>query len=87
MRGTESIEEVDERNLALDCSQMCNRSQIHNFLHAGGAQHSCTGLTACINVGVITKNIQRMRRYCTRGYIKYARKLFARNFVQVRNHQ
>ena len=34
MRSTEAVEEVQEGNLALDGAQMCDRGQIHNFLHA-----------------------------------------------------
>ena len=57
MRSTEAIEEVQEGNLALDGAQMCDRGQIHDFLHAALDQHCKAGLTACHNVAVITKDV------------------------------
>ena len=56
MGCTETVEEVDEWNLALDGCHMCNNCQVHYFLYTGLAQHSASGLTACVNVGMVTEN-------------------------------
>ena len=58
--STETVKEVDERYPALDRSHMSNRSQIHDFLYGRLAEHSHTGLTAGIHIGVVAKDIQRM---------------------------
>ena len=87
MRSTETIEEVNERNFSFDSCKMCNRSQVHNFLYRRFTQHSCTSLTACIYVRVITKNRKCVACQGTSGYVEYAWKLFAGNFVKVWNHQ
>ncbi len=58
--STESIKEVDERKFALDCCAVCNGGQVHNFLYAGLAEHSTSGLTGSVNVGMITEDVQRM---------------------------
>ena len=87
MGSAETVEEVNKRNFALDCSQMSHCSQVHNFLYAGLAQHSASGLAACIYIRVITKNRQCVAGQSTSGYVDNARKLLAGNLVQIRNHQ
>ena len=79
--GTETVEEVDERNFALDSCQMSNRGQVHNFLYAGLTQHSAAGLTACIYIRVVAKDGQCMACKCTSRYIDNARKLLTGNLV------
>ena len=54
--SSEAVEEVDERNLALESCHMGNNRQVHNFLNAGLTQHRAAGLTACVNVGVVAEN-------------------------------
>ena len=87
VRGTETIEEVDERDTSFDCCTVCNRCKVHNFLYGRFAQHSCTCLTTCVNVGVISEDGKRMACDRTSGYVEYARKLLTSDFVQVRDHQ
>ena len=87
MGGTESVEEVDERNLSLDGCAVCNRGQVHNLLYAGLAEHRCSGLTAGVHIGVISEDGQRVACKSTGRYVKYARQLLAGYFVEVRNHQ
>ena len=85
--STESVEEIDEGNFALDCCQMGNRGQVHNFLYGRLAQHGNAGLAACIYVGMISENGQCMACQCTGGYVEHTRQLLAGDLVQVRDHQ
>ena len=87
MRSTESIEEVDKRNFAFDCSKMCNRSQVHNFLYRRLAKHCTTSLTTGHNVGMISENRKCVRSKCTGRYIEYTRELLTSDFIKVRDHQ
>ena len=85
--GTEAVKEVQERNLALDRSQMRDRGQIHDFLRVGLAEHGEAGLTAGHDVRVITENVQSMGRDGTRRDVEYAGQLLRRDLVHVRDHQ
>ena len=85
--STETIKEVDERNAALDGCKMCDRTQVHNFLGIGLSQHRETGLTASVNVGVVTEDVQCVARNGTCGNMEYAGKQFASDLVHVRDHQ
>ena len=87
VRGTETIKEVDERKFALDCCTVCNGSQVHNFLYAGLAEHSTSGLTGSVDVGVITENVQCVGTDSTCCDVADGRKTFAGDLVKVRDHQ
>ena len=87
MRSTEAIEEVQEGNLALDGAQMCDRGQIHDFLHAALDQHCKAGLTACHNVAVITKDVQGLSSNGTCRNIEHAGQLLSSDLVHVGDHQ
>ena len=81
MRSTESVKEVDKRNLALDRGAVRNRSQVHNLLNAGLAEHRASGLATGVNIGMIAENGQRVAGNGTGRYVEYARKLLAGNLV------
>ena len=87
MRGTEAIEEVQEGNLALDGAQMCDRGQIHNFLHAALDQHCKAGLAASHNVAVITEDVQGLGSNGTCRNIEHAGQLLSSDLVHVGDHQ
>ena len=87
VRSTEAIEEVQEGNLALDCCQMGNRGQIHNFLHAALDQHCEAGLAACHNVAVITEDVQGLGSNGTCRNIEHAGQLLSSDLVHVGDHQ
>ena len=84
---TETVEEVDERDTALDSCAVSYRSQVHYFLYRRLTQHSCTGLTAGVNVGVITEDRKCVASDSTSRYIEHTRKLLTCDLVQVRDHQ
>ena len=76
-----------ERYAALDRGKMCNSAQVHDFLYTAGAQHCETGLTACVNIGVITEDGKSVCGNGTCCYIDNARKQFTCYLVHVRDHE
>ena len=63
--GTETVKEVKERNAALDSCKVCNCTEVHNLLRVSVCEHCETGLTASVNVGVISEDVKRVRCYAT----------------------
>ena len=87
VRSTETIEEVQEGDLALDGCQMSHGRQIHNFLHAALDQHCEAGLAACHNVAVITEDVQGLGSNGTCRNIEHAGQLLRSDLVHVGDHQ
>ena len=87
VRGAETVEEVQERNAALDGSKVSNRREVHNFLRVGLSQHSKTGLTTCHDVGMVAEDVQCVGSNTACRYVEYTRQQLACDFVHVRNHQ
>ena len=87
VRGTEAVEEVQERNTALDSTQMCHACQVHNLLYAALSQQSKAGLTCSHNVLVVTKDRQRACCQRTCRNVEYSRQQLASHFIHIRNHQ
>ena len=85
--GTETIEEIDERYTALDSHEMGYSGQIHNFLHAGFAEHCTASLTCSHNILMVTEDVQGVRSQSTSGNVEHARQQFAGYLVKIRNHQ
>ena len=87
MAGAEAVEEVQERNGGLDCSQMGNQSHVGRFLNGVGGQHCEAGLTAGHDVGVVSEDVQRMIGQRASGNMEDGRHQFAGDLVHVRDHQ
>ena len=87
VRGTEAVEEVDEAHACLDCGQVSNGSQVHNFLGSGCSQHCHTGAAAGHNVLVVTEDGQSVGGQGTSCDVENAGQAFASNLVQVGDHQ
>jgi len=87
VRGTEAIEEVDEGNTAFQSCQVCNSTQVHNFLNVGLTQHSKTGLTASVNVGMVTEDVQRLGSYGTGRDMEHAGQQLAGDLIHIGDHQ
>ena len=85
--GAETVEEVDERDLAGKRGQVRHGGEIHHFLHVALAQHGETGLAAGHDVGVIAEDVQRVGRNSTGGDVEHAGELLSRDLVHVRDHQ
>ena len=87
VRRAETVKEVHERNTGFHRGVLSNRRHILRFLNVVGAQHRKARLTASHHVGVIAENRQSVRSDGARGDVHNERSQFARDFVQVRNHQ
>ena len=87
MRGAEAVEEIEERHSALDGGKMGDRAEIHDFLRIGFREHRKAGLTACINVGMIAEDVQRVGSDAACGYVDDTGKQLACDFVHVRDHE
>ena len=66
---------------------MRHRGQIHRLLRAVGTQHRKTGLPAGVNIGMITENVQRVRRNAAGGNMDNARQQLAGDFIHIGDHQ
>ena len=87
MRGAEAVEEMKERNTALDGGKMRHCAEIHDLLRAVGAEHRIAGLTAGIDIGMVAENVQRVRGDTAGGNIDHARQQLACDLIHVRDHQ
>ena len=85
--GTEAVEEVDEGNAAFDGGQVSDSAQIHDFLHVGLAQHGKTGLTAGVDVGVVTEDVQRLSSDGTGGDVENCGQQLTGDLVHIGDHQ
>jgi hypothetical protein len=87
VRGTEAVEEVEERNSALDGREVCNGTEVHNFLNVRRAKHSKTCLTASIDIGVVTEDVKSVRSYASCGNVDNAREKLACDLIHIGDHQ
>ncbi|MPM88411.1 hypothetical protein SDC9_135515 [bioreactor metagenome] len=87
MGGAETVEEVQERNAALNGGEVRDRAEIHRFLGVCGREHGETGLAAGHNVGVIAEDRECVGRERARGDVEDAGQQFARDLVHIRDHQ
>ena len=85
--GTETIEEMHERNGALDRAQMGDAAEIHAFLHTAGHELGKAGLTAGHGVGVVTENGDGVGADGTGSHMHDAGKHGAGDTVHRRDHQ
>ena len=85
--GTETIEEVQERDLAFDRGQMRDGGQIHDFLRVRLAEHSEAGLATGHDVGMVAEDVQRVGGDGTGRDVEHAGQLLRRDLVHVRDHQ
>ena len=87
VRGAEAVEEVDERDAALDGRQVRHRGEVHDLLNVGLRQHGEAGLTAGVHVAVVAENAQRVGRDRTGGNVEHAGQKLAGDLVHVGDHQ
>ena len=85
--STETIKEMHDRNRAVDRDQMRSTCEIHTVLNAVGAHHDHAGLTACIDVLMITKDGKSVSCEGTCRNMYYARKELTLQFVEVGDHK
>ena len=87
MGGAEAVEEMQERHPALDGGQMGDGAEIHDLLHAGGTEHSITGLAAGVHVGVVAENREGMGGQRARRHMDDVRQQLAGDLIHVGDHQ
>ena len=85
--GAEAVEEVDERDAALDGGQVGDGGQVHDFLGVGLGQHGKAGLAAGHNVGVVAEDVQRVGGHGTGGHVEHGGQQLAGDLVHVGDHQ
>ena len=87
MRGTEAVEEVQERHTAVNGGQVCHGTQIHSLLGRGGCQQGETGLTDAHDVAMVTEDTQRVNTECPGRDVEYAGEHFACDLIHIGDHQ
>ena len=87
MGGAEAVEEVQERDLALDGGEVRHGSQIHDLLDVALGEHGEAGLAAGHDVGVIAEDVERVGGDAAGGHVEDARQALARDLVHVRDHE
>ena len=87
VRCTETVEEINERNAALDSRQVCNSGEIHNFLHRAFGKHCKAGLANRHHVPMVTEDRKGVGSDGTGGYMENCRQKLAGDFVHIRDHR
>src|SRR5512145_2049609 len=78
MRGTESVEEMEEWNARLERCRLCNRRKVVGFLHGAGGQQCPTRLADRHHILVIAVDREGVRRDRARGDMEDRAGKFAR---------
>ena len=66
---------------------MGDGTEVHDFLLVGLREHRETGLAAGVNVGMIPKDVQRVRCDATGGHVDDAGEQLAGDLIHIRDHQ
>ena len=85
--GTESVEELQERNASLVGGEVGDEREIHFFLDGSGGEHGETGVAAGHDVGVVAEDGERLSCEGTGGDMEDGRDELAGDLVHVRDHQ
>ena len=87
VRGTEAVEEVQERHGALQRGDMGDERHVLRLLNGVGSQHRKAGLAAGHHVGVVAEDRQRVVSQRTSAHVEDAGQQLAGDLVHVRDHQ
>ena len=87
VRGTEAVEEVQERHGALQRGDMGDERHVLRLLNGVGSQHRKAGLAAGHHVGVVAEDRQRVVSQRTSAHVEDAGQKLAGDLVHVRDHQ
>ena len=87
MRGTETVEEVQEGNASLQGNDVSHTGQVHHLLNRRSCQHSKAGLTGGHHVLVVTENREGVRSQRTSRHVEDTRQQLTGNLIHVGNHQ
>ncbi len=87
MGGAEAVEEVDERHTALDGSEMCHSSEVHDLLRVGLSEHRETGLTTCVDVRVVAEDVEGVGCDTACRDMEHAGQQLTGDLVHIRDHE
>ena len=87
MAGAETIKKMDDGQTRLQRRHLSDQSHVHDFLHGGGAEHAPTGPANSHNIGVVSKDRERMGRQRTSRNVHNRAGELACNFVHIGDHQ
>ena len=85
--GTETVEEVQERQAGLDGAQVSDGGQVLGFLDGTGGQHAETGLAAGHDVLVVTEDGEGVAGQGAGAHVEHGGQHFAGDLVHVGDHQ
>ena len=87
VRGTEAVEEMQERQGGLDGGQMRHGGDVLGLLDGAGGEHREARLAAGHHVLVVAEDGEGVRSERAGGYVEDGREHFAGDLVHIRNHQ
>ncbi len=85
--GAETIEEMQERNAALDCAQMRYCGKVLRLLYRAGSKKGKACLAACHYVLMVSEDGEGVACKCAGRHVKYAGKKFAGHLIHIGNHE
>ena len=87
VRGTETVEELEEGNFGFVGGEVCDQSHIHFFLNAVCSKEGETGIAACHHVGVVTEDRQGLAGKRAGSHMEHSGKHFPCDLIHVGDHQ
>ena len=87
VRGTETVEEVEEWHAALDSSKVSYTSEVHHLLYATFSEHCKARLTARHYVLVVAEDTEGVASESTSRNMEYRRDQLTCDLVHIRDHQ
>ncbi len=87
VRGAETVEEVEERNVAAVRRRVRDHRHVVRFLNRAAAEHRPTAGAGRHHVGVVAEDRERVRGDAASRNVEDGRRLFAGDLEHVRNHQ
>ena len=87
MGGAETVEEREERNLALEGCEVGDERHVHFFLDGSCGGQRETGVPACHDVGMVAEDCERLTGERTRRHMEDAGEHFARDLIHIRDHE
>ena len=85
--GAEAVEEVQERQAALNGGQVSDGREVHDLLDVALGEHGKAGLAAGHDVGVVAEDVQGVRGDLTGGHVEDAREALGGDLVHVGDHE
>jgi hypothetical protein len=87
VRRAEAVEEVQERHARTQRRRVADRRHVVRLLRVAGGEQRPPRLAAGHDVRMVAEDRERMGRQRARGDVDAARREFARDLVEVRDHQ